>query len=378
MFLNWALARCDAIVSCHWKYTYENLACGIIAVPYWRLTTGNWDIGVTRKYCDETLEKHYFELILWLSSPTEYAYLMHEYITELILECMTEYAMGHSIEDCHALRREIEKMIQDKSIMVQNMDSEESSSHADMQTSMHCQLWGAGKVGKTTLAKNLNNQLLKNVPSANLSFGVVVWVTVPKPPIDIRKIQAQISSRLDLQEMLTIWSIFNHFQRKLQKCGGFPLAITVIGTSMRGKTRVELWEDALKSLRMSEPHKKRCLEKSLHDNQPLKKIPQEFFWACPALRVLNQSLTSITKLPSSIISLCQLRALILQSCFELKELPPFANLYNLQMLDCDHTMLHFLPQGMDNLTNLRLLSMHGYDLKSINNGFSSNFLALKC
>ena len=42
---------------------------------------------------------------------------------------------GHSIEDCRALKREIEKMIQDKTIMVQNIDSEESSSHADMQTS---------------------------------------------------------------------------------------------------------------------------------------------------------------------------------------------------------------------------------------------------
>ncbi|PHT43613.1 hypothetical protein CQW23_17638 [Capsicum baccatum] len=43
--------------------------------------------------------------------------------------------LGHSIEDCRALKREIEKMIQDKSIMVQNIDSEESSSHTDMQTS---------------------------------------------------------------------------------------------------------------------------------------------------------------------------------------------------------------------------------------------------
>ncbi|KAF3655418.1 hypothetical protein FXO38_12359 [Capsicum annuum] len=41
--------------------------------------------------------------------------------------------LGHSIEDCHALKREIEKMIQDKSIMVQNIDSEESSSHTDMK-----------------------------------------------------------------------------------------------------------------------------------------------------------------------------------------------------------------------------------------------------
>ncbi|KAF3641463.1 hypothetical protein FXO38_21620 [Capsicum annuum] len=42
---------------------------------------------------------------------------------------------GHSIEDYSALKREIEKMVQDKEIMVQNIDSEESSSHADMQTS---------------------------------------------------------------------------------------------------------------------------------------------------------------------------------------------------------------------------------------------------
>ncbi|KAF3684713.1 putative disease resistance protein-like [Capsicum annuum] len=415
--------------------------------------------------------------------------------------------------------------------------SELGPSKFSVHRCMHCRLWGAGGVGQTTLAKNLNNELLKNVPSANLSFGVVVWVTVPKLPIDIRKIQPQIASRLDLQvdneasgesiarkiyqrlkketsfllilddvweainsdyvgvpqpeypaiskviltscflavckqmktdterNIFTLkedesWQLFvknagdvanleyiQPLPKKIAKeCGGFPLAITVIGTSMRGKTRVELWEDALKSLRMSEPHKQRCLEKSLHegilgehdtyeqaynrgitlieslkdacllevdkmdfvmgkvvdcvkmhdvvrdvarwiastfgdehtsvfqagielneishikisasvtkislvsnkiecrpdcftkcpkttslllqDNQPLKKIPQEFFWACPALRVLNLSLTSIIKLPSSINSLCQLRALILQSCFELKELPPFANLHN--------------------------------------------------
>ena len=42
---------------------------------------------------------------------------------------------GHNIEDCRSLKREIEKKIQNKSIMLQNIDSEESSSHADMQTS---------------------------------------------------------------------------------------------------------------------------------------------------------------------------------------------------------------------------------------------------
>ncbi|PHT71320.1 hypothetical protein T459_26424 [Capsicum annuum] len=42
---------------------------------------------------------------------------------------------SHSIEDCRDLEREIEKMIQDGSIMVQNIDSEGNSIHAEMQTS---------------------------------------------------------------------------------------------------------------------------------------------------------------------------------------------------------------------------------------------------
>ncbi|WMV16400.1 hypothetical protein MTR67_009785, partial [Solanum verrucosum] len=46
-----------------------------------------------------------------------------------------------------------------------------------------------------------------------------------------------------------------------RECGGLPLAITVIATSMRGKSRVELWEDALKSLRMSEPYDAHVIQK---------------------------------------------------------------------------------------------------------------------
>ncbi|KAM3266887.1 disease resistance protein like isoform X1 [Capsicum annuum] len=477
-------------------------------------------------------------------------------------------------------------------------------------------VWGTGGVGKTTLVKNLNNELLKNVPSSKLSFGVVIWVTVPKPPIDVRKIQEQIASRLNLtvDNEASVESIASKICERLEKetsfllilddvweainldyvgvpqpeyparskviitsrfldvckqmrtdvemkvytleedeswqlfaknvgdivnleqihplakeiareCDGLPLAITVVGSSMRGKTKVELWEDALKSLSMSEPHskvvedkvykvikwsfdslesqdielsseqrrkhvnKKRgdirscflycslypaaiptddlihcwwaegilgehdmyeeaynrgitlieslkdaclleankmhyvkmhdvvrdvaiwiastfgneqtfvfqagiglteisCIKISasvkrisfisneieclpdcftkcpkttsllLQDNEPLYRIPPEFFLAFPDLRVLNlRGNTSIRALPSSINSLCQLRALILKNCSNLKKLPPVANLHNLQVLDCDNTELRCLPQGMDNLTNLRLLNM---------------------
>ncbi|PHT95977.1 hypothetical protein T459_03859, partial [Capsicum annuum] len=48
-----------------------------------------------------------------------------------------------------------------------------------------------------------------------------------------------------------------------RECDGLPLAIIVIGSFMRGKTRVELWEDALKSLSMCEPHSKVVEDKDI-------------------------------------------------------------------------------------------------------------------
>ncbi|PHT40075.1 hypothetical protein CQW23_18929 [Capsicum baccatum] len=488
-------------------------------------------------------------------------------------------------------------------------------------------VWGTGGVGKTTLVKNLNNELLKiDESSSKLCFSVVIWVTVPKPPIDIRKIQAQIASRLNLKidnegSVISIaskiylrlkqeksfllilddvweaidldhvgvpqhkdstrskiilttrfldvcrqmktrpytevnvstleedesWQLFvknvgddvnlEHIQplakEIVRECGGLPLAITVIATSMRGNTRVELWEDALKSLKMSEPHNKdvekkvymvikssfdslesrdielpsekrskhgnniqscflycslypgdiptddlincwwtegildehdtyeeaynrgitmirslidacllemhemdfvkmhdvvrdvakwiansfgdehtsifqagigltdishikvlasvkrislasnrierlpdcftKCPETTsllLQDNEHLEKMPHDFFLAFPSLRVLNLSGTGISVLPSSISSLYQLHSLILQNCRWLKELPPIGDLCNLQLLDCDNTRLCWLPQGLDKLSNMRLLNMPASDLESsIGQGF---------
>ncbi|XP_059288749.1 disease resistance protein At4g27190-like isoform X2 [Lycium ferocissimum] len=496
-------------------------------------------------------------------------------------------------------------------------------------------VWGTGGVGKTTLMTNLNNELIKtDVSSSKLSFGVVIWVTVPKPPIDITKVQAQIAKRLNLEvddkgsvkstaskicqrlkqeksfllilddvwepinlddigvpqpedharskviltsrfldvcrqmksdtelKVYTLdedesWQLFvkhagdnanlehiHPFAKQIaRECDGLPLAITVIGASMRGKKRVELWEDVLHSLRMSEPHNKvvkdkvykviklsfdslvsqdvelsseqrskhvnkkggdiqscflycslypaaiptddlincwwaegilgehdtyeeaynrgitmieslkdACLLEAhmmhsvkmhdvvrdvarwianssrnehnsliqagigltdislktsasvkrisfisnkierlpdcftacpktttllLQDNNPLEKIPHEFFLAFPALRVLNLSKTSIRALPSSINSLYQLHALILQNCRHLAELPPIGDLHNLQVLDC-HTRLHCFPQGMDKLTNLRLLNLPAVGLEEgISQGFFLNLSSIE-
>ncbi|XP_033509625.1 probable disease resistance protein At4g27220 [Nicotiana tomentosiformis] len=484
-------------------------------------------------------------------------------------------------------------------------------------------VWGIGGVGKTTLVMNVNNELLKIAASSSeLSFDVVVWVTVPKPPTDIRKVQAQIANRLNLKvdseesvESIAsrihqrlnegmsfllilddVWEAINldhigvpqpedhprckviitsrfldvcrqmrtdkkikvytldedeswhmfvknagdianleHIQpfakEIAMECDGLPLAITVIGASMRGKTRIELWKDALESLRRSEPHNKDvnnkvykvikwsfdCLDSEdiqscflycslypeaistadlihcwwaegllgheydtyeqaynrgiivieslkdvclldahewdsvkmlelathklnsvkmhdvvrdvaiwiaksfgdehnsliqagmgltdisnikmsasvkrisfvsnkierlpdcflecpetttllLQDNVPLRRIPHDYFLAFPAIRVLNLSNTSIRALPFSIDSLSQLRALVLQNCCYLTELPAIGNLRNLQLLDCDNTRLHRLPPGMDELTDLRVLYLPATDLENIREG----------
>ncbi|PHU08764.1 hypothetical protein BC332_20624 [Capsicum chinense] len=107
----------------------------------------------------------------------------------------------------------------------------------------------------------------------------------------------------------------------------------------------------------------------LQDNEPHEKIPHEFFLAFPAQRVLNLSGAGIRALPSSINSLRQLHALIIQNFHMLTELPPIGKLHNLKLLYCDITRVCCLPPGMDKLTNLKVLNLPVVDFKNISKGF---------
>ena len=55
-------------------------------------------------------------------------------------------------------------------------------------------IWGLGGVGKTTLVKNLNNELKK---ASTQPFGIVIWATVSKNVV-IKNVQTQIAERLNL------------------------------------------------------------------------------------------------------------------------------------------------------------------------------------
>ena len=56
-------------------------------------------------------------------------------------------------------------------------------------------IWGLGGIGKTTLVKNLNNELNN---TSTQTFGIVIWATVSKN-VDIKNAQTQIANRLNLE-----------------------------------------------------------------------------------------------------------------------------------------------------------------------------------
>ncbi|CAL5341803.1 unnamed protein product [Camellia sinensis] len=116
----------------------------------------------------------------------------------------------------------------------------------------------------------------------------------------------------------------------------------------------------------------------LQGNLPLEIVPEAFLLGFPALRVLNLSETHIHTLPLSVIQLHKLEALLLQGCQNLKELPPLGTLHRLQVLDCSSTNLEALPEGMENLTDLRLLDLsETHHLRHIPNGIISQLSCLE-
>nr|GMC46833.1 disease resistance protein At4g27190-like [Ipomoea batatas] len=212
-------------------------------------------------------------------------------------------------------------------------------------------VWGMGGVGKTTLVKNLNNQLT-NDPT----FNIVIWVVVSRNAT-VESVQSKIAERLKLQHMMNkesmasllynklegqrfllilddIWEEINlddvgiprpsehsgskiilttrdfnvcqqmltdiHFQvgrlhpeeawklfretveeegvdddqikpmaeAIVKECDGLPLALIIVGASLRKKREIGLWERALHALQKSEPSCIRGVEEKVY--KPLK------------------------------------------------------------------------------------------------------------
>nr|GMC46960.1 disease resistance protein At4g27190-like [Ipomoea batatas] len=234
-------------------------------------------------------------------------------------------------------------------------------------------VWGMGGVGKTTLVKNLNNELTDDP-----TFNIVMWVVVSQNAT-VESIQSKIAERLELhmmnkevskesmasrlynklkgerfllilddiweeinldvvgiprpnehtgskiilttrdfnvcQQMLTdidlemgrlhpeeAWKLFsetveeevvNDDQIKpmaeaiVEECDGLPLALIIVGASLRKKREIGLWECALHALQKSEPSRIRGVEEKVYkplkwsyDSLPGQQLKSCFLFCC--------------------------------------------------------------------------------------------------
>nr|GLL17215.1 disease resistance protein At4g27190-like [Ipomoea trifida] len=450
-------------------------------------------------------------------------------------------------------------------------------------------VWGMGGVGKTTLVKNLNNELT-NDPT----FNIVIWVVVSQNAT-VESVQSKIAERLELhmmnkevskesmasrlynklkgerfllilddiweeinldvvgiprpneqtgskiilttrdfnvcQQMLTdfdfqmgrlhpeeAWKLFRETVEEevvdddqikpmaeaiVNECDGLPLALIIVGASLRKKREIGLWECALHALQKSEPSRIRGVEEKvykplkwsydslqaeglideqqnfeqqqnevlrivdylkdccllergqyidhvkMHDvvrdvgvwiaksleegcksinkagisgtqisqqlfncservkrvsfmasnieflsncniqcaeaftlflqgNRRLLEVPNTFLQGFQMLRILDLSDTKIQFLPHSLLQLGELRALLLENCHELFELPPLATLGMLQVLNCSGSGITKLPEDFEKLRNLRQLDLSGTSkLRKISSEKLSNLCSLE-
>nr|GLL16619.1 disease resistance protein At4g27190-like [Ipomoea trifida] len=116
----------------------------------------------------------------------------------------------------------------------------------------------------------------------------------------------------------------------------------------------------------------------LQGNWRLLEVPNSFLQGFQMLRILDLSDTKIKFLPHSLLQLGELRALLLERCNELFELPSLATLGMLQVLNCSASAITKLPEDFEKLTNLKQLDLsHTYKLRKISSQKLSNLCRLE-
>lgn len=169
-------------------------------------------------------------------------------------------------------------------------------------------------------------------------------------------------SLLEKGRKVAHYRMFEHFQRVALRIANLNDKYRIL-VKEGEKIEEEEWEHAnrislirlcLSTLPKS-PKCSRILTLLLQESS-LTEFPISFFVYMCSLRLLDLHDTKIRLLPSSIASLIHLKALFLNNCSLLMELPvEVGDLQNLEILDLRHTGIYSLPIEIGQLTNLKCL-----------------------
>ncbi|THG08008.1 hypothetical protein TEA_029376 [Camellia sinensis var. sinensis] len=127
--------------------------------------------------------------------------------------------------------------------------------------------------------------------------------------------------------------------------------------------RVSLMWNDIKELPSKPPIFPRLTTFLLNDNQSkVLQIPDSFFLHMPRLKVLNLSYTAIESLPNSISMLENLHQLLLRHCYKLKYVSSLEKLKALEHFELTRSQIEEVPQGIEELVNLRKLELSDNDI----------------
>lgn len=106
-------------------------------------------------------------------------------------------------------------------------------------------------------------------------------------------------------------------------------------------------------------------------------IADSFFSKMKALHVLDLCRCEIRMIPNSICDMKSLKALILENCHKLEYVPYLGNLKELKEFNLSKTAIREVPRGVEELLNLRFLSMDAPQLKVLPRGLLLKLMHLQ-
>ncbi|KAK8633463.1 hypothetical protein V6N13_014309 [Hibiscus sabdariffa] len=227
-------------------------------------------------------------------------------------------------------------------------------------------LWGMGGVGKTSIMKVINNQLLKQTGK----FDIVIWITASKE-MSIAKLQKDIASKIgvefcgDEDETTRAGMLFERFLRKSR----FVMILD------------DLWEKvSLERIGIPEPFVGSKLVLTTRSSDVCRQVGCRVIKVKPLMEEEAWKLF-LEKVGRDILNIPGVEPIarsMARRCADLENVPSLSHLQVLRKLDLQGTNIKEIPHGMENLVSLEYLNLYYFNtINEIPKGILSRLSSLQ-